>query len=286
MAVLLASLSAIAFGLGDFLGGLSARRMAVAATALATQVVGLVVVVAIAPLLGGSATGVDLGWGVAAGVVGSCSLMVFYWSLGAGQMSVVAPTSAVTSALIPLVFGLLAGERPGPVALAGALVALPAIVLISREPGDDRGPDERDDPPRPSTPLRVVLGAAVAGCGFGTFFVLISRTSDTSGLWPLASARSVAVLVVGAALLLGRDRRFERTGMRLAVGAGVFDVGANALFLLASRQGLLTLVGVIGAMYPASTVVLARVVLGERLARHQLVGLGLAAVSLVAVTAS
>lgn len=285
MGALLASVSAIAFGVGDFLGGLSARRMTAVTTSFVTQVVGFVLVLTVAPLLGGSAAGTDLLWGLAAGVVGSTALMIFYWALGSGQMSVVAPVSAVTSALVPLVFGLLDGERPGSVALAGALLALPAIVLISREPGDPRSQDEHDDPPRPSTPLRVILGSATAGCGFGTFFVLISRSTDDSGLWPLVSARSIALVVVGVALLLGGRRAFERSGVRIAIGAGVCDIGANALFLLATRHGLLTLVGVIGSMYPASTVVLARVILDERLARHQVVGLGLAAASLAAVTA-
>jgi len=284
VAVVLATLSAIAFGVGDFLGGLSARRMAAVATALGTQVVGLVLILALSPAIGGTVTATDLGWGLAAGVVGSSALMVFYWALGAGQMSVVAPISAVTSALVPLCFGLLDGERPGTVAMAGALLALPAIVLISREPSDPVGTDERDDPPHRAPGSRVVAASAVAGAGFGAFFVLISRSGDNSGLWPLASARSVAVVVVGAAVLLTGVRRVEGTGVQLAIGAGSFDVAANALFLLASRQGLLTLVGVIGSMYPASTIVLARVVLRERIARHQMTGLALAAASLVAVT--
>ena len=130
----------------------------------------------------------------------------------------------------------------------------------------------------------MVAASAVAGAGFGAFFVLISRSGEDSGLWPFASARSVAVVVVGAAVLLTGVRRVERTGVHLAIEAGSFDVAANALFLLASREGLLTLVGVIGSMYPASTIVLARVVLRERIARHQMTGLALAAASLVAVT--
>lgn len=285
MAVLLAAISAITFGVGDFLGGLSARRMAAATTALVTQVVGLAVVVVAAVAVGGSPSGGDLLWGVAAGVVGPTALMVFYWSLGAGQMSVVAPVSAVTSALVPLLYGLLDGERPGALALGGALLALPAIVLISREPGDPRGADERDDPPRGSTPLKVLAGAAASGIGFGTFFVLLSRSADDSGLWPLTSARLVAVPVVAVVVLAGGRTAADRVGVAMAAGAGAFDIGANTAFLLASRQGLLTLVGVIGSMYPASTVVLARVLLNERLARHQLMGLGLALIALVAVTA-
>ncbi len=285
MGALLAAISAISFGIGDFLGGLSARRIAAVTTTLVAQVTGLALLLVAAPIMGGSATGTDLLWGVAAGVAGSSALMLFYWALSAGQMSVVAPISAVMSALVPMVFGLVDGERPSAVALVGALVALPAIVLISREPGDPRGDDERDDPPRPSTPLRVLVTSVVAGIGFGAFLVCISRSGHDSGLWPLTTARAVAIPIVGAAVLATRAWRVDAPGLRLALGAGVFDVSANALFLVASRHGLLTLVGVIGAMYPASTVVLARVVLKERLATHQLVGLGLAAASLVAVTA-
>ena len=285
MAALLAAMSAVAFGVGDFLGGLSARRMAAVAATLVAQATGLVLVLVLAPLVGGSATTTDLAWGAAGGVAGATALMLFYWALGAGQMSVVAPVSAVMSAVVPMVFGLVDGERPGPVALVGALVALPAIVLISREPGDPRGDDETDRPPHPAAPTRVLLASVAAGVGFGAFFVCISRSGSGSGLWPLAASRLVAVPIVAVVVLAARAWHPSGDGTRPALAAGVFDVSANAIFLEASRHGLLTLVGVIGAMYPASTVVLARVVLKERLAAHQLLGLGLAAVSLVAVSA-
>ena len=113
--------------------------------------------------------------------------------------------------------------------------------------------------------------------------MLISRTGPSSGLWPLAAARASAVVIVGIAVLLWRPGRPQRDGIRLGATAGSFDVLANALFLVASRQGLVTLIGVIGSMYPASTVVLARLVLRERMAPHQLVGLGLAAVAVTAI---
>lgn len=284
MAVLLATLSAAAFGVGDFLGGMSARQMAAVTAALVAQATGLLLLLVLAPVAGGSPTGGDLIWGSAAGVVGMAGLIAFYWALGAGRMTVVAPVSAVTSALVPLAFGLLDGERPGGLALAGALLALPAIVLIAREPGDPHGDDELDSPPRQDSTIKVLVAAAAAGAAFGTFFVLISRSGHGSGLFPLAAARGASVLLVAAAIVVIRPGRADPAGARTAVLAGVFDVSANALFLLASREGLLTLVGVIGSMYPASTVVLARVVLNERLAAHQLVGLALAAASLVAVT--
>ncbi|HPU38022.1 MAG TPA: hypothetical protein PLS63_00500 [Microthrixaceae bacterium] len=285
MAALLAAVSAVAFGVGDFLGGLSARRMAAIATTLVAQLTGLLLLVVIAPIVGGTVAPTDLAYGAAAGLVGAGALMTFYWALSAGQMSVVAPVSAVTSALVPLVFGLIDGERPGVVPLAGALVALPAIVLISREPTDPEGPDETDVPSVSATPSRVIAASVLAGVGFGSFLVLISRSGADSGLWPLTAARAMAIPVIAAAALVTRSWRVERKGLGLALGAGVFDVTANASFLFASRIGLLTLVGVLGSMYPASTVVLARVVLKERLAVHQLTGLGLAVIALIAIAA-
>ena len=170
---------------------------------------------------------------------------------------------------------------PGGGGLGGPSAAITYVgAAVAKDAATTLTPGTAGDGWKPT----IARASAVAGAGFGAFFVLISRSGEDSGLWPLASARSVAVVVVGAAVLLTGVRRVERTGVHLAIAAGSFDVAANALFLLASRQGLLTLVGVIGSMYPASTIVLARVVLRERIARHQMTGLALAAASLVAVT--
>lgn len=284
MPVFLAAWSAIAFGVGDFLGGMSARRMAAVLGAASAQAAGFVLLVLLGLVVGGDPTGADLVWGAAAGLSGALALLPFYWAMGAGQMSVVAPVSAVTCALVPLVVGLALGERPGPLALAGTIAALGAIVLISREPGDPTAPDERS--PAPAGAQRTaVLGAAVlAGLGFGLFLTAISRTASASGMWPLATARGTAVVVILLVALASRAGRPNPAGLRFALAAGCFDVTANALYLVAARSGLLSLVGVIGSMYPASTVVLARFVLKERLARHQLAGLALAALAVVAVT--
>ncbi len=278
MAVLLAALSALTFGAGDFCGGLSARRMAAQWTTAVAQATGLVLIVTVAALVGGAPRGTDLGLGVAAGTCGGIALVVFYWAMAQGPMSVVAPLSAVMSALVPTVAGMVGGERPGALGMVGILLALPAIVLISREPAP--GDDEADR--TPATP-RVIAAAAVSGVGFGLFFTFVSHTSEDSGLWPLAGARSAAILLALVVVAVSRPARPRADGARLAMLTGCLDASGNALFLLASRQGLLTLVGVIGAMYPASTVVLARVVLGERLARHQLAGLAVAAGAVVLI---
>lgn len=278
MAVLLAALSALTFGAGDFCGGLSARRIAAQWTTAVAQATGLVILVLVALLVGGSPRGVDMGLGAAAGACGGLALIVFYWAMSEGPMSVVAPLSAVMSAIVPTVAGTLEGERPGVLGTVGILLALPAILLISREPVPEDDTADRS----PATP-KVVVAATLSGVGFGLFFTLVSHTSDASGLWPLTGARSAAVVLAALVVLVTRPPMPRAEGARLAVLTGCTDATGNALFLLASRQGLLTLVGVIGAMYPASTVVLARVVLGERLARHQLVGLGIAAGAVVLI---
>lgn len=287
MPVILAALSAAVFGVGDFLGGMSARRMAATLGAVVAQFTGLVLLVlAATTVVGGDPTATDLLWGSGAGLCGALALLAFYWALATGRMSVVAPVSAVMSALVPMAAGLVSGEEPGALAMVGAVVALVSIVLISREPGDPVSPADRDHDAPPERRRAVLLAAGAAGVGFGLFFVGIANAGEGSGLWPLVGARGTAVVVAGIAALVTRTFRPTAPGVRLAVAAGFFDVAANSLFLAAARQGLLTLVGVVGAMYPASTVVLARFVLHERLARHQLIGLGLAAFAVAVVTAA
>ena len=288
MAAVLAALSAVTFGIGDFFGGLSARRIVAQLTTLAAQATGLVLLVVVAvTLITGEPTSGDWVVGAAAGVCGGTGLILFYWAMAQGPMSVVAPLSAVTSALVTVLAGVLGGERPAARATIGIVAALPAIVLISREPTRDElvSAEARVEA---STPRGVpaglaavgglpVVAATLAGVGFGLFFTLLSRSGDDSGLWPIVSARAAAVVLALVVVGVARPRHAGREGLLLAMAAGCLDATANSLYLLASRQGLLSVVGAIGAMYPASTVVLARLVLGERLARHQLVGLALAA---------
>jgi len=296
MAVLLAALSAATFGVGDFFGGLSARRMASALTTLAAQATGLVLVLLASLAVAGDPTRNDVTLGVVAGLAGAVGLILFYWAMGKGPMSVVAPVSAVMSALVPIGAGVLDGERPSAVAIVGILLGLPAIVLISREPTPVEA-DESERSVEEATHVHVraglaergglpVLAAALSGVGFGTFFTVLSHTSDESGLWPIASARTAASLLAIVVVLAVRPPRPERSGVGFGMLAGCLDVLGNSFYLLASRQGLLTLVGVIGAMYPASTVVLARVVLREQLTRHQLLGLATAGLAVALIAAA
>lgn len=280
MVVALALASAAVYGVADFLGGMATRRAAVLVVACLSQLTGLVVLATLLPVLPGSPTAGDLALGALGGLAAGIGLVVFYSGLAVGPMTVVAPLTAVTSAGVPVLVGTLLGERPSAAALAGIALALIAILLVSAEPG--------------STVREAVAGlrsratvlALSAGVGFAGFFVVLGQTAESTGLWPLASARvaSVAMLAVVAVAAGARLRR--GTGaVTLVLAAGALDMTANVLYLVAVRGGMLTLVAVLASLYPVSTVLLARVVLAERLAPPQVVGLGAAAagVALIAV---
>jgi drug/metabolite transporter (DMT)-like permease len=285
VAALLALLSAVAFGAGDFFGGLATRRLPAAAVVLRAHVVGFIGLLVVAPFIGDADPAVsDAVIGAAGGLAGGIGVLLLYRGLARGVMSVVAPITAVLSAVVPVAYGLATGERPSAVALVGVPLALVAVALLAREPRDD---DERTH----GMTRGDLLTALGAGLAFGVFFVALDATSDDAGLWPIVSGRvaSVAlfsvVALVSVASRAGQGRVWQGTTPALIVGAGVLDSGANALFLVATQEGLLTLVAVLGALYPASTLLLARLVLGERLARPQRVGVLLAGAAVVLVTA-
>ncbi|MDH3607019.1 MAG: DMT family transporter [Acidimicrobiia bacterium] len=268
MSVFFALISAVTFGAADFLGGIATRTSnRVFSVVVASQIVGLSVAVVTLVLVGGDLVAEDIGWAAAGGLAGAAGLLLLYRGLAIGTMSVVAPLSAIMGALVPVGWGILTGERPSLVAMIGIPVALAAIVLVS---GGGRrmeiGPG--------------VLEAVGAGIGFGLFFVLIANT-ESAELWTMTFARLASISVVALiAVIAGAPLRPGRGVGWIVAGAGALDMTANLLFLLAERRGLLTLVAVITAMYPASTVVLARVVLDERLTRPRLYGLGLAALGI------
>ncbi|GAB2935312.1 EamA family transporter [Nonomuraea fastidiosa] len=275
MTVILATACAIVYGTADFFGGLATRRSRVLSVVVLSQTAGLALILVLLPLLPGAYGTLALSWGLAAGLAGAAGLVLFYRALATGVMSVVAPTTAVTSAALPVVFGLATGDRPGVQALVGVALALGAVLLVSQE-GKGGGQ---------VTP-RSVLVSLAAGAGFGGFFILLSMAPDDSGLWPLVGARLSSVSVVALlALLTGRGLRPGAGSLPVIVAAGVLDMTANVLYLLAQRDGLLSLVAVLVSLYPASTLVLANRVLGERLRAVQIAGVvcALAAVALIAV---
>ena len=282
MAAVLALLSAVIYGSGDFVGGLLARRLPPAAVVLRSNLIGLIGLVAVAPFFAGDVGAADLAYGAGGGVVGGIGVLLLYRGLAVGTMSVVAPITAVLAAAVPVAFGLVDGERPSAAALAGIPVALVAIALLARDP-DDEGPADAMSP-------AVLLMAFGAGLGFGLFFVGLDKASDDSGMWPLVAGRSASVALFALIALFVTSTRVgsraarEGTTPRMLLLCGLCDSGANALFLLATHQGLLTLVAVLGSLYPASTVVLATTLTHERLARTQVVGVVLALVAVVLIT--
>ncbi|GAA4979403.1 drug/metabolite transporter (DMT)-like permease [Nonomuraea thailandensis] len=275
MTVLLATACAIVYGTADFFGGLATRRSQVLSVVVISQIAGLALILGLLPLLPGTYSHAALLWGLAGGLSGAAGLVLFYRSLATGVMSVVAPTTAVTSAALPVVFGLVTGERPQVWALVGVVLALGSVLLVSQEkPGGGHGS------------LSSVLTALAAGAGFGGFFILLAMAPHEAGLWPLVGARLSSVSTVALLALL--TRRALRPGpgsLPVILAAGVLDMAANVLYLLAQRDGLLSLVAVLVSLYPASTLLLANRVLGERLRAVQVVGVvcALAAVALIAV---
>jgi drug/metabolite transporter (DMT)-like permease len=277
MAVVLALSSAVAYGTADFLGGLASRRGPVFGVVALAQVAGLVALLVLLPWLGGPVGISDLAWGAAAGLAGAAGLLLFFRTLARGAMSVVAPITGVTGAAVPVLVGLLGGERIGLWAAVGIALALVAVVLVSAEGGL-----------RALGAIRpaLLVPALGAGIGLGLAFVLLDRTADTSGLTPLVAVRlASAVLVVVLALGGRQSLRVGRAGLPLVLLSGMGDMTANALFLLAVHQGgQLAITGILASLYPVVTVALAQLVLRERLVGTQIAGLVAAAAAVVLIT--
>ena len=281
MAAVLALASALFYGVSDFSGGLAARRVPASAVVLVSNALSLLLAVLAVALLPGSAySGADVAWGLVAGAVGLIGVVLLYRGLAIGPMSVVAPLTAVLSAMVPVVVGIIRGERPEVVALLGVVLAIPAMALISREPRSRRGP---------RLSRTALVSALSAGVSFGGFYVLLAQTGSNSGAWPLVGQRAASVailLAVSAVAAMRRTAALPRgVALRLAIVAGATDFAANLAYVLATHHGLLALVAVISSLYPATTLLLARGVLSERVARQQGAGLLLAgaAVALIAL---
>ena len=280
MAVIFALASAVVYGAADFMGGMATRRSGAFAVVVWSQLAGLLALgLAVAVLQQRLPQAGDLGWGAVGGIGGGTGVVLLYRGLSIGRMSVVAPTAAVFAAALPVLVGVGLGERPHPAAVVGVIVALLAIVLVSSGPA---GPAEALSTGRARPGLLEAVGA---GIGFAVFFVCLAQTAADAGLWPLISARvSIAVAALAAVATRSSLRPAPGSSGRIAL-VGLLDTAANLLYLLASRQGLLSLVAVVVSLYPASTVLLARFVLQERLTARQLVGLGAAAAGVALIAA-
>jgi drug/metabolite transporter (DMT)-like permease len=278
----LALASAALYGAADFIGGLTARRADTIAIVILSQAAGLLFIALLLPLLvAATPSRADLIWGGVAGVAGGVGVGLLYRALAIGVMAVVAPITAVCAVAVPVAIAVLLGERPGISASVGMAIAAVAIILVSHQP-----PVHQEHVPPGSRRSSIALALA-SGVAIGLFFLSLAQTDANAGLWPLLAARSVAVaLFTGLALVYQRPLRMPRSVMWTAAMGGIVDMLANLLFLLASRQGPLTLVVTLSSLYPASTVVLARIVLGERLTRIQWVGVASALVAIVLIVRS
>jgi len=276
--ILLAGASALVWGTADYCGGKAVQRGNPADRGQALSVtvfsqLSAVPMIALFLLLVPGRFGVSaLIWGGLAGIAGLFGIVLLYQGLSSGAMAIVAPTTAVTAAVVPLIGGLLMGERPSPASMVGAIFAVIAIALVSIGPSRTTG----------AVTPRVIGLALLSGACFGVFFILLRQAGDGAGMWPLAAAR-LAGMPVGLLLLrpMGGTLRLARGTNGLAIVAGVLDITANAIYLVASYRGDISVIAPISSLYPASTVLLALAIDRERLRPIQVAGLGVAAAALV-----
>ncbi len=281
MVYILALASALMYGAADFTGGLATRRAATIPVVVSSQFSGMVLLALLLPVLPGSSPSrADLLWGIAAGLTGGGGVALLYRALAIGRMAVVAPTTAVCAVIIPVVAAMLLGERPGGLAVLGIALGIGAIVLVSQQ-------TESASEPTPTGARRVPAGvgiALVSGVLIGLFFLTLAQTAATAGMWPILAARITSVTLFAiAAVARGIPLKLPRPALVLALGGGMVDMLANAAYLLAAREGQLSLVVTLSSLYPASTVLLARVLLGERLNARQLGGVGCALAAIVLI---
>jgi drug/metabolite transporter (DMT)-like permease len=314
VAVLLALISAVSYGCSDFAAGLATRRASVLRVTLISEAA-TVAVVGLALAVAG-AHPPDLRavvWGCVAGLGGVCGALALYIGFRHAAFSVAGPLSAVGAAGFSVLAGLLLGERPTVLALTGIVLALPAIVAVSASVGAGGGehpgggvvaapatPDAAPGSPAASDaapgsgggrvrrllPAGVTYGL-VAGACFALLFIGLNQAGSGSGLWPVFLGQVAALLAVTCAAAFTGDLRLpEEHGGWLAAAAGLTGGPGTILFFVATHRGLLAVAAVITSLYPAVTILLARVVLGERLTAIRLAGLTLAAASVTLIAAS
>jgi drug/metabolite transporter (DMT)-like permease len=279
LAIVLALGSAISYGGSDFAAGLAARSVSVIQVTLVASATALVAVAAAVPFTPAHPpAAAALAWGAAAGLGGTLGAFALYLGFRHAAFSVAGPLSAVGTAGFSVLAGLLLGERPTALALAGIILALPAIVGVSASAAQEH-----------ARPFAGVAAGLVAGACFALLLVGLDRAGTVasgSGLWPVAAAQAAEVVV--AVVVAAATRNIRWPGTRagwLAVITGATGAAGTVLFFLATHEGFLAVTAVLTSLYPAVTIVLARALLGERLTRLRLAGLGLAALCVALIAA-
>jgi uncharacterized membrane protein len=292
--------SAFCWGVADFSGGLASRKANVYKVVLVAHSTGMAMMIALALLRGEHMPSTrEMLWGIAAGTAGTVGLVALYRALAIGKMGIVAPITAVLTAVLPMTYGLITQGLPRTIQLYGFAIAAVGIILISRPERIVASNDEvvtqadalstsppttfRDSPHRKPKGLGLAL---LASAGFGFFLIFIKFAGVTAVYWPLAAARFPAVVLMGIMSLLARGPSgFDRRIVRLALTAGVLDTLGNVTFILANQTGRLDVAAVLSALYPAMTVLLAFIVLKERVTREQSVGIAAILVAVVMIAA-
>jgi drug/metabolite transporter (DMT)-like permease len=275
--VVLGLLAAVAYGVADFAGGIASRSYRAISVLLYSYPVGAALMLALLPAFPGHLDARVIAFGIAGGLCGMVGVSIMYSLMAIAPMNVISPVTAVLAAIVPVVVGVVIGERPQVSAWFGIVLGLAAVVLVSRT---------SEDHPHGRISTRTLALASLAGLGFGFYFIFLARAGSHSGLWPLVVSRLASGIAITP--IVAQQRAFTTIRGRMlavAIGAGVCDASANMFFLLAARHGLLSLAGVLTSLYPAATVMLAVGLLKEHTSRVQRVGLGLAAASIVLITA-
>jgi drug/metabolite transporter (DMT)-like permease len=274
LAIVLSLAASVAWGISDFIGGQASRRTPVLWVVAVSYPTGLVLIAAVALLAGGSLSPVQVVVALAGGVCGAAAISLFYSAMAIGPVSIISPLVSM-GVVVPVAVGLIRGEAPGGVQIAGLVAALCGIALAVRE---------AEVPHAVSVSPRALALAALAGLGFGLFFVCIDSAASEDPLWAAAWTRLGGSLAVGVALAVRPPAvRFPTAMLPELLSIGCLDATANTLIAVASGIGLLSLVAVGGSLFPIVTVILARVILSERLARVQQLGVALALTGVVLI---
>lgn len=272
MMIFLSVCSACAYGIADFLGGLAARKAQVLRVVAVSAPASLVIELVLLPILGAEWNAGSIGWGALSGVASAFAFVLLYLALAMGPMGVMAPITAIVSALLPAIVGLIGGEQLSLAGILGIPVALCAIALVTvKRQATEHGVSRR-----------AVLVAVAAGAAIAAQLITLDAAPHDSGIAPLIVGRTVSSLLMFSAVLFVRYKPDGgRVPIAVAAAAGCLDSLANLFFLLAAREGLLSVSAVIVALYPAATVLLAAVVLKERIGRSQWLGLATAAAGVI-----
>lgn len=266
-------LSSLSWGSGDFTGGLASRRAPIYAVIITSQVMGLSLVITTAIVFGQPIPPVaHFGLGLLCGLVGAGGLAALYYALSRGKMAVAAPVSAVVGAVVPVIIGILSSGLPKESKLIGFALALLSVWLVSQTPGT-------------RIRLRELALPVAAGISFGLFYVIMNRATTVSTLWPLVAARVASLTVFCLIAFRRRESPFvTRKHLPLTLLSGALDMGGNIFFVVsASVGGRVDVAAVLASLFPAVTIVLARVVVKEHLGRTQAIGVvsAIAAIALI-----